>query len=165
MLLKGKIPQYVKRQFRAIIQKLTPRALKSLKFTFSISPSLIVVSSLSHFAAILSITIIPIPARKETQHTRNPTNIAVPRSVAFATWGSIKLLKTDPSLENVMFNPNAKANSFPKNHQLTTTVWHTFKLSPPSPNTTLPIKAMKNPVSPFTHPPIVKMPYPSVSRV
>ena len=165
MLLKGKIPQYVNKQFNAINQKLTPSDFMSLKFTFSISPSLIEVSSLSHFAAILSITIIPIPELNETQHTMNPTNRAVPSPALSAIGGSIKLLKTDPSLENVMFNPRAKASSFPKNHLLTTTVWTTFKLSPPSPNTTLPIKAMRNPVSPATKPPIVNIPCPSVRRV
>jgi hypothetical protein len=79
-------------------------------------------SILSLFSAILSIMMIPIPAAYETQHTMNPKNIAPPNPTESARGGSIKLFTTDPNQDTVMFKPKAKASSFPKNHQLTTTV-------------------------------------------
>lgn len=53
----------------------------------------------------------------------NPKNNATPKLFEeLAIKGSTRLLNTDPSLEIVMFSPSANASSFPKNHQLTTTV-------------------------------------------
>lgn len=93
---------------------------------------------------------IPIPAMKEIIQMRKPKKRPVPSPSPQESTktGSIMLLNTEPNQDTVMFNPKANANSFPKNHLETTTVWHTFKLSPPSPKITLPISAIVNPVSP-----------------
>jgi len=123
MLLKGKIPRYVNTQFSEINQKLRLNDLMSLNQTISASPSLSFdVSILSLFAAIFSMMMIPIPAAYETQQMMNPNNRPTPRLDPSAIGGSTRLLNTDPSLEIVMFNPRANANSLPKNHRLTTTV-------------------------------------------
>ena len=167
MLLKGKIPRYVNKQLREINQKLRLNDLMSLNLTFSVSPSFnFELSVLSCLAAILSMIMIAIPDAYEIQQIISPNSKATPRLLDFsAIGGSTKLLKTDPSLEIVMFRPRANASSLPKNHLLTTTVQMTFILSPPKPNTTLPTIAIQNPEFPFTKPPIVKIPYPSVNNV
>lgn len=62
MLLKGKIPKYVNKQFSEINQKLRLKDLMSLSLTFSVSPSLSFERSTpSLLEAILSITMIQIP--------------------------------------------------------------------------------------------------------
>lgn len=167
MLLKGNIPKYVNKQLREISQKERLNDLMSLNLTFSVSPSFsLELSVLSCFAAIRSIMIIMMPEAYETQQTINPNSNATPKDFDFsAIGGSTRLLKTDPNQDIVMFKPSANANSFPKNHRDTTTVWMTFMLSPPNPKTTHPTIAIQKPVSPFTNPPIVKMPCPNVKRV